>query len=122
MPEPKAFVPFIHVASVPRAIAFYRTLGFGVRNELPDDAGGEAVWAYLEAGTAQLMVARADEPVRPEQQAVMFYLYVDDVPAAHGELRAANIDVGDIAYPFYCPRGEFRVTDPDGYTVMITHT
>ena len=122
MVEPKAFVPFIHVASVPRAIAFYRTLGFGVRNELPNDAGGEVVWAYLEAGTAQLMVARADEPVHPEQQAVMFYLYVDDVPGAHRELRAANIDPGDIAYPFYCPRGEFRVTDPDGYTVMITHT
>jgi hypothetical protein len=27
-----------------------------------------------------------------------------------------------MAYPFYAPRGEFRLTDPDGYTLMITHT
>ena len=122
MAKPKAFVPFIHVASVQRAIAFYRKLGFDVRNEHSAEPGQDAVWAYLEAGAAQLMLARAGEPVHPEQQAVMFYLYVDDVHAMHGMLRDEDIGPGEITYPFYCPDGEFRVTDPDGYTVMITHT
>jgi hypothetical protein len=27
-----------------------------------------------------------------------------------------------LAAPFYAPRGEFRVKDPDGYDIMITHT
>jgi uncharacterized glyoxalase superfamily protein PhnB len=56
------------------------------------------------------------------QQAMLFYLYVDDVAAKHAELAAAGLEVGAIASPFYAPRGEFRMTDPDGYVLMITHT
>jgi hypothetical protein len=26
-----------------------------------------------------------------------------------------------ITTPFYAPRGEFRLVDPDGYCLMITH-
>jgi hypothetical protein len=56
------------------------------------------------------------------QQAVLFYLYVEDVAAKHAELAAAGLDVGAITFPFYSQRGEFRMTDPDGYVLMITHT
>jgi hypothetical protein len=34
-------------------------------------------------------------------------------------LLAAGIKAGGIAYPDYLPKGEFRVGDPDGYTLMI---
>jgi len=34
----------------------------------------------------------------------------------------AGIDAGAIARPFYAPRGEFRIVDPDGHVVMISHT
>jgi hypothetical protein len=68
------------------------------------------------------MLAKAGEPVVSSQQAVLFYLYVEDVAAKHEELRAGGVPAGDINYPFFAPRGEFRVTDPDGYVLMITHT
>ncbi|HJW95145.1 MAG TPA: hypothetical protein VJ901_16130, partial [Thermoanaerobaculia bacterium] len=75
-------------------------------------------WAWLHSGPAQLMIAKASEPVVASQQAVLFYVYVDDVAAKHAELGSTET----IAYPFYAPRGEFRVPDPDGYVLMITHT
>ena len=68
------------------------------------------------------MVARASEPVEPDRQAVLFYLYVDDVAAAQEALAAAGAEVGPITTPFYAPKGEFRLTDPDGYCLMISHT
>lgn len=40
----------------------------------------------------------------------------------HVALAAVGEPVGPMAYPFYCPKGEFRVTDPDGYVCMVTHT
>lgn len=116
------FVPFVHVASVPRSVEFYRRLGFQVKNELVPDGAAEPVWAYLESGSAHLMVAKADVPVVADQQAVMFYMYVPDVHAMHAAVRDRGIAAGPMAYPFYCPKGEFRVDDPDGYCVMITHT
>jgi hypothetical protein len=76
----------------------------------------------MQSGGAGLMIALATAPIIAQEQAIFFYLYVEDVQAKHAELAAAGIAVGEIAYPFYCPRGEFRVTDPDGYALMITHT
>jgi hypothetical protein len=68
------------------------------------------------------MVARASEPVIASQQAVLFYVYRDDVAGKRAELQKAGIAAGTIAFPFYAPRGEFRVEDPDGYVLMVTHT
>jgi len=82
----------------------------------------DPAWAWLEADRAHLMLARADEPVVADQQAVLFYLYCDDVVAMRATLKQSGVDVGPIAYPFYAPRGEFRVHDPDGYVLMVTHT
>jgi predicted enzyme related to lactoylglutathione lyase len=121
-PKPRSLVPFAHVASVPRSIAFYRKLGFEVRNTFVPAGESDPAWAWLESDGAHLMVARADEPVVPGQQAVLFYLYCDDVTATRDAIAAAGIAVGDIAYPFYAPRGEFRVHDPEGYVLMVTHT
>ena len=111
-----------HVRNVGESIAFYRKLGFEVRNTFVPAGGSDPAWAWLEADRAHLMVARADEPVVAGQQAVLFYLYCDDVPATRDAIERAGVAVGEIAYPFYAPRGEFRVHDPDGYVLMVTHT
>ncbi len=115
-------VAMTHVASVPRSAAFYRALGFTVRNSFHPPDAPEPTWAWLESpGGAKLMITRASAPVIPAQQAVMFYLYCDDLPARHSALRAAGLAVGPIERPFFAPRGQFRLTDPDGYTLMVMH-
>ena len=88
----RALVPFVHVSNVPESIAFYEKLGMTVGNTFVPPDATEPAWAWLQSGIAQLMLAKASEPV------------------------------GDIKYPFFAPRGEFRITDPDGYVLMITHT
>jgi catechol 2,3-dioxygenase-like lactoylglutathione lyase family enzyme len=111
-----------HVKSVPRSIEFYQKLGFTVRNTFVPEGRSEYSWAWLQAGGAHLMVTRADEPVDASRQAVLFYIYCGDVPAFRDALEKEGVTVGEIQYPFYAPRGEFRVTDPDGFVLMVTHT
>ena len=118
---PRALVPFAHVADVRRAVAFYEKLGFEMGGSLAGEAGA-LDWAILEHQGAQLMVARASAPVMAEEQAILFYVYYEDVVAAHSALTASGLDVGPVLYPQHSPRGEFRITDPDGYTVQVTHT
>jgi hypothetical protein len=111
-----------HVRSVPASIEFYRLLGFGVENTFTPDGQEEPSWAYLSSDRAQLMLAKADEPVIPGEQAVLFYSYCDDVPAMREHLMAEGVEAGPIQSPFYAPRGEFRIEDPDGFVIMVTHT
>lgn len=129
LPPLRNIVAMLHVASVTRAAMFYAQLGLQVANTHhepgcdEDERGDEPVWAWLQSQHgASLMLARADAPIDPAAQAVLFYLYCDDVAVMHAALAAAGVTVGTIAYPFYCPKGEFRVTDPDGYVCMVTHT
>jgi predicted enzyme related to lactoylglutathione lyase len=118
----RSLVPLAYVHSVETSIRFYERLGFTVANTFVPPGETEPSWAWLDSGDASLMVGKASEPVVASQQAVLFYLYVDDVEAKHAELVAAGIGSGSIAHPFYAERGEFRVEDPDGYVLMITHT
>ena len=111
----------VFVADVERSIEFYRHLGFEVGNTFADEAP-KPTWAWLYSGDAQLMLAAASHPVIAEQQRVLFYIYTDDVSAARASLDEAGLGPGEITTPFYAPRGEFRLVDPDGYVVKITHT
>lgn len=115
-------VPMAFVADVERSIEFYRHLGFEVGNTFSADNTEKPTWAWLQSGDAQLMLAFASQPVFAEQQRVLFYVYTDDVTAARDSLIEAGFNPGTITSPFYAPRGEFRLEDPDGYVVMITHT
>ncbi len=121
-PTAKALVPMAHVASVPRSIVFYRLLGFEVGNTHTPDGDAEPSWAWLHSRDAHLMVTRAGEPVVPRAQAVLFYLYCEDVEAMHAKLTGDGLAVGPIETPFFSPRGEFRLTDPDGYALLVAHT
>jgi hypothetical protein len=33
-----------------------------------------------------------------------------------------GVEAGPITFPFYNPRGEFRIKDSDGYVVIVAHT
>jgi len=110
------------VADVERSIAFYRHLGFEIGNTFTPPDATKPSWAWLQAGLAQLMVSAASEPVVADPHSVLFYVYTDDVAAARASLVEAGLNPGEIATPFYAPRGEFKLVDPDGYVVMVTHT
>jgi hypothetical protein len=68
------------------------------------------------------MVTKADGMVDAGQQAILFYVYTPDVAAYREGLVAAGLDAGPLQYPFWAPRGEFRLHDPDDYVLMVTHT
>jgi predicted enzyme related to lactoylglutathione lyase len=117
----KSVVAMVQVESVERAAEFYGHLGFVIGNTFAPPGAESLSWAWLETPAAQIMVARAAEPVIPDQQGVLFYLYVDDVAAMREKLLAAGLAPGLIEERFYAPQGEFRLIDPDGYCLMITH-
>ena len=110
-------IPFVHVRDVERSIAFYELLGFEVRDTHgPDD---QLDWAAIERDRARLMLAQASAPIDPRQQAVIFYLYTSDLKALHGELIASGVEVGPIVDGSPGPEREVRISDPDGYCLMI---
>jgi hypothetical protein len=101
---------------------FYERLGFEIGNTHTDPGSGETDWAALERGNAALMLGKSDGPVAAEKQSVLFYLYYDDIAATYEDLLRLGLPCGEMSYPFYCPKGEFRLVDPDGYVLMLTHT
>jgi len=115
-------VPLLAVADVERSITFYGQLGFELGNAFAPSDAAKPTWAWLRSADAQLMLAAATKPIIPAQQSVLFYIYTEDVASAHATLTAAGLNPGPIATPFYAPRGEFQLTDPDGYALLITHT
>lgn len=121
IPELHALVPMAHVASVPRSIAFYEKLGFEVRRAFTPPDQTDPSWAWVQSGGASLMVVRASHPIDAVQQAVIFTLYCDDVPAFRAQVQDRGLVVGELQYPPERPRGKFRMTDPDGYDLAVTH-
>jgi hypothetical protein len=120
--ELHSLVPLAEVTNLSRSIDFYGKLGFETDNTHTPDGRTEPVWAWVRSGNAHLMLAAADEPVKARKHPVLFYLYCADVDAFRAALVDAGVETGPIEYPFWAPRGEFRLTDPDGYVLMITHT
>ena len=111
-------IAMAHVADVRRSADFYSLLGFLVVGTFKN-AAGVLCWAHLESGNANLMSSKADGPILAEQQAVLFYLYSDDLTGLREPLLASGVTVAGITYPFYMPKGEFRLADPDGYVPLI---
>jgi hypothetical protein len=65
------------------------------------------------------MVARASRDVDPARQAVVLYLYTDDLEALRRELVEAGVAASEITHPDHMPNGEISVDDPDGYRLLI---
>jgi hypothetical protein len=118
----RALTAMAQVASVPSSMAFYRRLGFEVENTFTPNGETDPSWASLVSDRARLMLARGDGPASAGASGVLFYIYCDDVPAFRESLVADGMDAGPIENPFYAPRGEFCLKDPDGYVLMISHT
>lgn len=119
-PSLRSLVPLAHVADVNKSAEFYRLLGFEIRNKVHNE-GGQLQWAWLQNGGADLMLARSARPMNPDAQDVLFYLYAPDVAAYREQLATKGLKVGPMKFPFYSPRGEFRVDDPDGYALFVSH-
>jgi catechol 2,3-dioxygenase-like lactoylglutathione lyase family enzyme len=110
-------VPFVHVDDVERSVAFYHHLGFTVASVYR--YRDRPVWAALTSAGAELMVSTDGEPIDPERQGVLFYLYSADLVALRRQLVAAGIAVGEIVDGTPGPTQELRVNDPDGYVLMV---
>jgi hypothetical protein len=117
--QTRSLVAFLHVASVERSIAFYADLGFKVQNTVVPQGQSAPSWAWLVSEQANLMVGLADGPIDASQQAVLFYLYFDDIKQTREALVARSHSPDEIQYPFYMPGGECRLEDPDGYVLML---
>ena len=120
-------VPMIDVADVERSAEFYRLLGFEIGNYVPRTGTKGWAWLYSPGApdwkrAANLMIRRAEEPIDNRAEAVLFYLYAVDATALRERLLAHGINASEITYPEYLPQGEFRVVDPDGYTLMIAQS
>lgn len=128
-------VPFVHVAEVDRSLAFYALLGFAVQSALRDGEG-RAFWAMVKSGSGEMMFARASGAVDAGQQAVLFYMYCENVAALRVRLLERGVvngggfhgnrvptkasgEVFDVSRPGHMPAGELRVHDPDGYVILV---
>ena len=120
-------VPMIHVADVERSAEFYKLLGFDVGNSVPPAGTKHWAWLYCPAvenwrNGANLMVTRSSRSINPDAQEVLLYVYASNLVALRDKLIANGIKVGEIAYPEYLPKGEFRMEDPDGYCLMVAQS
>jgi catechol 2,3-dioxygenase-like lactoylglutathione lyase family enzyme len=122
-----AIVAMIHVKDVERSAEFYRLLGFEIGNYVPRQ--GTPHWAWLYQPKAadwkrgpNLMLTRTARPLNPDAQDVLFHLYAADLVGLRESLLNAAVKVGEIGYPEYLPAGEFRMTDPDGYCLMVAQS
>jgi predicted enzyme related to lactoylglutathione lyase len=110
-------IPFVHVEDVERSIAFYYHLGFTVTSIYK--YRGQPVWAALRSEGAELMVSTDGDSIDPADQGVLFYLYSRNLAALREQLLTAGIDAGKILDGTPAPREQMRVTDPDGYVLMV---
>ncbi|MCU1286427.1 MAG: Glyoxalase/bleomycin resistance protein/dioxygenase [Acidobacteriales bacterium] len=115
----KFLIPMAHVADVQRSVDFYAQLGFEPLH-IGKDPDGHCPWAHIRSGNAHLMFSRDPESTKVEKEStVVLYLYADDLIKLREELVAKEVKVSEITYPFYMPKGEVCLQDPDGYVILI---
>jgi catechol 2,3-dioxygenase-like lactoylglutathione lyase family enzyme len=122
-----ALVPMLHVADVERSVEFYRLLGFAVGNYVPPTGNKEWVWLYARQAAdwkrgPNLMLTRSACAIDAQAQEALFYFYARDLVSLYSTLVASGVTASEITYPDYLPAGEFRIEDPDGYTLMIAQS
>jgi catechol 2,3-dioxygenase-like lactoylglutathione lyase family enzyme len=113
-------IPFVHVEDVQRSIDFYHHLGFTLASVYKYKR--TPVWAELEGERAQLMVSTDGDPIDPAGQGVLFYLYSPDLAALRDQLLEAGIKAGPIEDGTPGPKQQIKLTDPDGYVLMVAQT
>jgi catechol 2,3-dioxygenase-like lactoylglutathione lyase family enzyme len=116
-----ALTPMANVADVELSISWYTKLGFVVEHTLTLP-GKPMHWAHLRSGGAELMLTRSSRPMNPGAQDVLFYLYANGVAGYRESLLAQGLRPSELSYPPYAIHGEFSITDPDGYCVLVGDT
>jgi hypothetical protein len=125
-----SIVAMIRVADVMYSAKFYQHLGFEIGNAVPRGRPPYN-WAWLYQPNApnwktgaNLMLVSNDVPgtTASKNRTVLFYLYARDLKGLREELLSKNLMASEITYPDYLPEGEFRLEDPDGYTLMIAQS
>jgi catechol 2,3-dioxygenase-like lactoylglutathione lyase family enzyme len=110
-------IPFVRVVDVERSVAFYEHLGFTVQDVAR--YRDRLSWASLSSEGAQIMFEGTHGPPDADRQRIQFYLYSHDLAALRAQLLATGIDAGPIEDGTPGPREEMRVTDPDGYVLIV---
>jgi hypothetical protein len=110
-------VPFAHVADVERSVVFFELLGLELRETYEHE--GRLVWASMGRASAALMLAEGEAPIDARAQGVLFYLYAEDLAGLRDHLVAHGVTAGEIVDGSPGPKREMRVTDPDGYCLMV---
>ena len=102
------------------AIAFYESLGFEKRTDIPMGGGYRWVEVYPPSGTAGIALAppRPGSEVTPAETGIV--LTTDDIDATHEQFKSRGVDVdadvsrmGDPVPPMFW----FR--DPTGHSLMV---
>jgi len=103
-----------------RAIAFYESIGFEKRTDIPFGGSYRWVEVYPPDGTAGIALAPPPEGRSTEPAQTGITLTTDDIDVTHAELKALGVDVdaevsrmGDPVPPMFW----FR--DPTGHTLMV---
>jgi|KBSMisStaDraftv2_1062788.scaffolds.fasta_scaffold05381_4 catechol 2,3-dioxygenase-like lactoylglutathione lyase family enzyme len=128
-PPVNSIVAMVRVADVMKSAAFYRHLGFEIGNAVPREQPHHWAWLYQPKATnwktgANLMLVSGEVrgTTASKDRAVLFYLYARDLTGLREELLAKGFAASEITFPPYLPEGEFRLEDPDGYTLMIAQS
>ncbi len=124
IPPITSLVPFLPVRDVERSASFYKLLGFEVGNRQPREGKMGWAWLYIpEAPSwktgANLMLSCNDHSGSLAAAGMLFYIYVTDLVVLRDKLLAAGLEPGPISYPFYLPKGECELRDPDGHVLML---
>jgi catechol 2,3-dioxygenase-like lactoylglutathione lyase family enzyme len=120
-------VPFLPVRNVEHSTAFYKLLGFEVGNRVPREGVMGWAWLYVPQASdwrrgANLMLSCSDREGDLANPGTLYYLYAADLVALREKLIAAGFGPGPITYPDYLPKGEFKIQDPDGHTLMLAQS
>jgi catechol 2,3-dioxygenase-like lactoylglutathione lyase family enzyme len=115
-----------------RSVAFYGSLGFEARNDIPFGEGYRWVEVYPPGGTAGIALVPPQQG-RATAVETGIILNTDDIDAAHAQMRSSGIDVdAEIARPGTSVKVRigavelagpeppmFYFRDPDGNTMLI---
>ncbi|HYB28689.1 MAG TPA: VOC family protein [Solirubrobacteraceae bacterium] len=103
-----------------RAIAFYESLGFEKRTDVPFGGGYRWIEVYPPEGSAGIALA----PPRPGTEVTAvetgIALFTDDVDATHAELKSRGLDVdGEVSRMGDPVPPMFWLRDPTGHSLMV---
>jgi catechol 2,3-dioxygenase-like lactoylglutathione lyase family enzyme len=122
-------VAMVRVADVMKSAAFYRHFGFEIGNAVPREQPHHWAWLYQPkapdwktGANVMLVSGEVRGTTASQDKTVLFYLYARDLKGLREELLAKGFAASEITYPPYLPEGEFRLEDPDGYTLMIAQS